>query len=114
MYALTGSKALTHQSSFRSSWISSFLGWADKQNDNRLTWLAIALAAHGCFLTPLTAMVVMATTQNFTLFMVTVGAMALALVTNLAALPTRITIPAFVLSIVADIVIIAIAFISVL
>lgn len=108
MYAITGSKALVERPAIKISWISSFLEWADKQNDNRFTWLALALAGHGCFLTPFTVMAVMATTQNFTLFMAAIGAMALALVTNLAALPTKITIPAFVLSIVADIVIVAI------
>jgi hypothetical protein len=53
MYAITGSKALAEQSSLKPSWISTFLTWAENQNDNRFTWLAIALAGHGCFLTPL-------------------------------------------------------------
>ena len=114
MYAITGTKALVGQSSSKQSLMSTFLSWAEKQNDNRLTWLALALAGHGCFLTPLTGMVVMATTQSFTLFMAAIGAMTLALVTNLAALPTNITIPAFILSIIADIVIIAITLISVM
>ena len=113
MYAITGTKALTQQSTFRTSGISSFLTWAEKQNENRFTWLALALAGHGCFLTPFTVMAVMATTQSFTLFMTAIGAMALALVTNLAALPTKITIPAFVLSIIIDIVIVAITLVSV-
>ena len=114
MYAITGSKALAEQSSLKPSWISTFLTWAENQNDNRFTWLAVALAGHGCFLTPFTVMTVMATTQSFTLFMAAIGAMALALVTNLAALPTKITIPAFVLSIIADILIVAITLIAVI
>ncbi len=114
MYTLTGSKTLLQQPRTKSLWISSFFRWAEKQNQNRLTWLALALAGHGCFLTPLTVMLVMATTQNFALFMTATGAMALALVTNLAALPTKITIPAFILSIVIDVVIVAITLISIL
>lgn len=114
MYAITGSKALVGQSSTKTSWFSTFVAWTEKQNDNRLAWLAAALAGHGCFLTPFTVMAVMATTQNFTLFMAAIAAMTLALVTNLAALPTKITIPAFILSIVADIVIVAITLISVM
>ena len=113
MYAITGTKTLAQQPGIRTSWISTFLSWAEKQNENRLTWLAVALAAHGCFLTPFTVMAVMITTQNFTLFMAAIGAMALALVTNLAALPTKITIPAFFASIAADIVIVAITLISI-
>jgi|RhiMetdeSRZDD1v2_1073273.scaffolds.fasta_scaffold99491_5 hypothetical protein len=114
MYAITGSKALVQQSGMRTSWISTFLSWAEKQNENRLTWLAVALVGHGCVLTPLTVMIVMMTTQSFALFMAATGAMALSLVTNLAALPTKITIPAFFLSIVVDIAIVALTLISII
>ena len=114
MYAIAASKEIVGQATPKPSWISMFLTWADKQNENRLTWLALALAGHGCFLTPLTVMTVMATTQNFALFMSATGAMTLALVPNLAALPTKITIPAFALSIIADLMIMAIALISII
>jgi hypothetical protein len=90
--------------------ISRFFNWADNQQENKYAWLAVALAVHGCFLTPLTAMIVMATSYNFVLFMAAIGAMAIALVTNLAALPTKITVPAFFLSILIDVLIIALAF----
>ena len=108
MYAITGAKSLVRQPRVKSFGISRFFRWAEKQNENRLTWLALALAGHGCFLTPLTVMLVMTTTYNFALFMTAIGAMTLAVVTNLAALPTKITMPAFILSIVIDVVIIAI------
>lgn len=114
MYTLTGSKTFAQTAPERSSWLSTFLAWAQNQNENRITWLAIALTAHGCALTPITVMVVMTTTYNFTLFMAAIGAMALALVTNLAALPTKITIPAFFLSVIADVAIVAAALISTL
>jgi hypothetical protein len=52
---------------------------------------------------------VMATTYNFALLSATIAAMAFSLVTNLAALPTRITIPVFFLSIAADLIIIIVA-----
>jgi hypothetical protein len=113
MYAITGTKSLAQQPRIKALGVSRFFRWAEKQNDNRLTWLALALAGHGCFLTPLTVMLVMATTQNFTLFMAAIGAMTLALVTNLAALPTKITIPAFIISIVIDVVIMAVTLISI-
>jgi hypothetical protein len=112
MYAISGSKSLVQQSRSRTSSVTSFLNWAEKQNDNRLTWLAVALASHGCFFTPFTVMAVMTTTYNFALFMTAIAAMALALVTNLAALPTKITIPSLVISIVVDVVIVAITLAS--
>ena len=114
MYAIAASKEIVAQATPKPSWISMFLTWADKQNENRLTWLAIALVGHGCLLTPFTVMIVMATTQSFTLFMSATGAMTLALVKKMAALPTKITIPAFALSIIADLVIVAITLISII
>src|SRR5688500_2496285 len=95
------------------SWITQFLTWAENQNENRIGWIGIALGVHGCFLTPLAAMTVMVTTYNFGMFMAVIGAMALSLVTNLAALPTRITIPAFFLSIAIDIAIMVISIASI-
>jgi hypothetical protein len=90
--------------------LQRFITWTEGQQEFRLVWLGIALTAHASFLTPFTAMAVMLLGNSFPLFMATLGAMALALVTNLAALPTRITIPAFLLSIVIDIAIVFTAF----
>ncbi|HEU4471169.1 MAG TPA: hypothetical protein VFR58_08805 [Flavisolibacter sp.] len=86
----------------KSSVFSSFASWCEGQQQNRLLWLGIALAGHGCILTPLTIMAVLLAGTNLALFMLAISAMAMALVTNLAALPTKITIPVFVLSILID------------
>jgi hypothetical protein len=99
---------------FSVSLLKKFMNWADTQNANRIGWMGIALGVHGCFITPLTAMIVMATTYNFALLSATIAAMAFSLVTNLAALPTRITIPVFFLSIIADLFIITAALTSLL
>lgn len=76
-------------------------------------WVGIVLAAHGCVLTPLTVMVTLFAGPNFILFMTAMVAMGIALVTNLAAMPTKITIPAFALSILMDVVIILSCIISI-
>ena len=68
--------------------------------------MGLALAAHACFLTPLTLFVVMYTGNSILLFGFAIAAMAMALITNLAALPTKITIPTFLLSVVLDVAII--------
>ena len=83
-----------------------FLAWTDGQENNRLLWLGIALSAHGCIITPLTVMAVLLAGTNMFLFVLAIVAMGASLVTNLAALPTRITIPVFILSTLIDIAII--------
>jgi hypothetical protein len=88
------------------SLISKFIHWCEGQQENRLLWLGIALAGHGCILTPLTVMAVLLAGTNLTLFMLALVAMAISLVTNLAALPTRITIPALAFTVLMDIAIV--------
>jgi hypothetical protein len=104
MISITSPKNVTI--SQKPTLISLFFDWAERQNDHRLMWLAAALSLHGCFITPFTVMTVMTTTQNFALLMLATGAMAISLVTNLAALPTKITVPAFILSLIIDVAIV--------
>jgi hypothetical protein len=80
-----------------------FMNYCKGQENNRLLWLGIALAAHGCVLTPITLMAVLMAGTNMALFMLALIAMGLSVVTNLAAMPTRVTIPVFVFSILIDI-----------
>src|SRR5688572_28913269 len=77
---------------------SRFMAWCSNQQENRLLWLGIAVTGHGCVITPLTILAVLLAGTNLFLFVLVLVAMCMSLVTNLAALPTRITIPVFVLS----------------
>lgn len=86
-----------------------FFQWCTDQNGDRLLWIGIILAAHGCILTPVTAMAVFATGGSFALFMSAMVAMAMALVTNLAALPTKYTLPVFAFSILVDVAVVVAA-----
>jgi hypothetical protein len=86
----------------RASIWTRFITWCKAQQEDRLLWLAIALAGHGCILTPLTVYIVMAMGNSMFLWSFAIAAMGIALVTNLAALPTRVTIPAFIFSILLD------------
>jgi hypothetical protein len=90
----------------RSSLVTRFMNYCNEQEANRLFWLGIILAVHGCVLTPITIMATLFAGPNFFLFMVGMAAMGLALVTNLAAMPTKVTIPAFAISVIIDIAII--------
>lgn len=90
----------------KTSVLKKFMNWCEGQQKNRLLWLGVSLTAHGCILTPITIMAVLLAGSNLVLFVLALVAMGASLVTNLAALPTKITIPVFVFSIVLDIVII--------
>lgn len=82
------------------------MNWCDDQQKNRLLWLGVALSAHGCIITPITIMAVLLAGTNLSLFILALVAMGASLVTNLAAMPTKITIPVFILSTLVDIAII--------
>ena len=86
--------------------VSRFMKWCSGQQPNRLLWLGIALVGHGCILTPITISAVIFAGTNLFLFMTALIAMSLALVSNLAAMPTKITIPVFLFSIIIDIAIV--------
>ena len=87
--------------------VRKFFNWTREQEKNRLLWLAIAVAGHGCVITIVTMFAILFTGNNFIFWPFAIGAMAMTLIVNLAAMPTRITIPVFFLSILIDIVIIA-------
>ena len=90
----------------RPSLFTQFINWCKEQENYRLLWLGIALAGHGCILTPLTVMAVLLAGTNLFLFFSAIAAMGITLVTNLAAMSTKITIPVFILSILIDIAIV--------
>lgn len=88
------------------SLMKRFFTWSKEQEENRFLWIGIALAGHGCILTPLTVMAVLLAGTNMFLFILAIVAMGMSLVTNLAAMPTKVTIPVLVLSILLDIAIV--------
>lgn len=95
------------------SLLGRFFQWCSAQNENRLLWLGIILAAHGCILTPVTVMISFIGGQaNLTLIVMAILAMAMALVTNLAAMPTKYTLPVFALSILIDIAVVIAALVG--
>ncbi|MBM3415564.1 MAG: hypothetical protein FJY20_03760 [Bacteroidetes bacterium] len=85
-----------------------FIQWADGQEKNRFGWTAGILAGHGCVATILTMLAIVFTGNHFIFWPFAIVAMAVCVVTNLAAMPTRITIPVFFFSLLVDLVIIAV------
>jgi hypothetical protein len=94
------------KSGSHSSVIKRFFNWADKQEENRLLWTAIAVAGHGCVFTIITVTTILLTGNNFFFWPFAIAAMAMCLVSNLAAMPTKVTIPLFFISLFIDVVII--------
>jgi hypothetical protein len=95
---------------YSGTWWSRFITWAGGQEKNRFGWLGVTLMLHGCFLTPLTVMAVVSNGNILALLMLALTAMGASLVSNLAAMPTKYTIPVFFLSVLVDIGVIAAAF----
>lgn len=81
---------------------SSFIRWCDGQQENRLLWIGLALGIHGCVFAPLTVMLVALAGNSLGLFMTAMASMAMALVVNLAAMPTKVTIPIFFATLLID------------
>ncbi len=89
-----------------------FIAWAAAQEENRFLWVALSLFGHGTVFTIITFMIVLFTGGQFFLLGLTCFTMALVLIVNLAALPTKYTIPAFFLSLLIDFAIIATALLT--
>ena len=104
MKALTQTSPVPfYEASTQPNVFAKFFDWCKAQEKNRFGWLAISLASHGCILTPLVVFAVGVSGNDFTLWMIAMLAMAVTLIVNLAAQPTKIIIPIFFLSIVVDI-----------
>ena len=84
-----------------------FINWCESQEKYRFGWLAASLTLHGCVLTIMTMFAVILSGNHFIFWPFIIGAMGITLVVNLAALPTKITIPVFFASILIDLTIIA-------
>jgi hypothetical protein len=86
--------------------------WAEGQEKNRFGWTAGILAGHGCVTTILTVFAILLTGNQFIFWPIAIGAMAACVITNLAAMPTKITIPVFFVSLLVDLIIITICLIN--
>lgn len=89
-----------------------FINWADSQEKNRLGWTAGIIVGHGCIVTIFTMLAIVFTGNNFIFWPFAIAAMAVCLITNLAAMPTKITIPVFFISLLVDVAIILICIVN--
>ncbi|MGZ8558138.1 MAG: hypothetical protein ACXWWC_07395 [Chitinophagaceae bacterium] len=87
--------------------LSQFISWCNSQEKYRFGWLAVILTLHGCVIIPLTVLAIVLSGNSFIFWGIAIGAMAMSLITNLAAMPTKVTIPVFFFSVLLDAVIMA-------
>ena len=74
--------------------LKKFLAWSESQQSNRFLWLAIALFAQIGMTVPATAVcIIFLANNNFLLWIILAAMNIPVLVLNLAALPTRTTLP---------------------
>lgn len=111
--------SITYQSEYKTFPIRSerhnlfarYLTWVKNQEKNHIAWVGISITAMSAVFFPVTMSAIL---FNGAVFKLIIGAMislALVVITNLSALPTRYTIPALVLGVLMDIALIITSFI---
>jgi hypothetical protein len=86
--------------------VSRFMNWCEGQERFHFGWVAGILAGHGCVMTPITLFAIVLAGNNMFFWVLALAAMGASLVTNLAAMPTKITIPVFFGTLLIDLAII--------
>ncbi|MBK7883718.1 MAG: hypothetical protein IPJ81_07890 [Chitinophagaceae bacterium] len=84
-----------------SSW-KKIINYAEKQEKSRILWTAIGILGHGTIFTIVTLMAIVFTGNLFPLYVIAICNMVMVVVVNLAALPTKYTVPIFFISLLID------------
>ncbi len=92
-----------HTSVRKPSFAARFIQWAtDQDAENHIVWAGVSLVATAAVLFPITMAVTVMNGPSFPLVIAAMVSLVLVVALNLAAMPTRYTIPAFLLSILID------------
>ncbi|MBS1920574.1 MAG: hypothetical protein JST17_10000 [Bacteroidetes bacterium] len=95
----------------KTNW-KKFINWSAGQEENRIMWTAISILGHGCVITIITILAIVYSGNHFIFWPFAIGAMSASVVSYLAALPTKVTIPIFFFSLLIDVLIIISCFIN--
>jgi hypothetical protein len=82
--------------------VRRFKAFCEQQQENRLGWTAFTLAAQVFLLAPLTLMAIALNGNRFALWIPVILSSFAVVLCNLMALPTKITIPVFCLSVLIN------------
>lgn len=88
-----------------------FMTWCESQEENRMLWVGLSLAIHGCILTPITLIAICLAGLATWMIALATASLMLTLVVNLAAVPVKNAIPVFCLSLALNIIVILSAFV---
>ena len=118
-YKIQHMQAIIHLSEYqslqaqrsRSKVFTSLLDWINKEEKNRIAWVGISITAMSAIFFPITMSAILFNGAVFPLIMGAMISLAMVVITNLAALPVKYTIPAFLLGILMDLVLIVISFV---
>jgi hypothetical protein len=94
----------------RNNVYTRLLGWLAKEEKNRIAWVGISITTMAAVFFPVTMSAILFNGAIFSLIMGAMISLAIVVITNLAALPVKYTIPALVLGILMDIVLIVMSF----
>ncbi len=86
----------------KTSLLAYFLQWAKQQEKNHIAWVGVSITAMAAVFFPMTMSAILFNGAHFGLIIGAMFALALVVITNLADLPTKYTIPSFVLGIIID------------
>jgi hypothetical protein len=105
------SQYIYHLAKNRPSAVARFFKWAaDEDQERHIGWVGIMVTVMTAICFPLTMGAILLHGATFGLIIAAMVSLSLVVVTNLAALPTKYTIPFFFLGILIDVVVIGLSF----
>jgi hypothetical protein len=90
--------------------LTRFINWSKNEEKNRIAWVGISIMLITAIFFPVTMASILVHGGTFKLIIGAMFSLILVVVPNLAALPTRFTIPAFFTGVFIDIILIAVSF----
>ncbi len=91
--------------------IQKFQAFCERQQENRLGWTAFSMAVQVCLLVPITLSAVYFNGNRFILWVPVILSSFVTEFSNLASLPTKISIPIFFISLLINLSVIMLSFI---
>jgi|SRR5215467_6962674 len=99
------------QQAVNKSFLSRFLQWTIAQDkENHVLWVGLSISSMAAVFFPLSMFAILVNGASFGLIIAAMSALALVVITNLAALPTKYTIPFFLIGVIGSIVISIVSF----
>jgi hypothetical protein len=100
-----------HLTEKRPAVFSRFMSWAANEDEERhIGWVGITVTTMTAIFFPLTMALILMNGAVFGLIVAAMVSLVLVVVTNLAAMPTKFTIPFYLLGILIDVTVIALSF----